>query len=177
MLKKTIIALGFLWCTCSQANNINIEVLEYKGAIYLIMPAKFVLIHSDVSIPLFIEPKNRYVKIQNTLLGWQAKVLSSEEWVKINPKAIVRNKIVSSYVTMNDSSVNIYLKSPYNGSVFVSGLSDTIRVTEKDVVQPKKLTFIHTDIMGSPIAESDVKGVVTQEDSYQPFGEKNRENK
>ncbi|WP_027672240.1 toxin TcdB middle/N-terminal domain-containing protein [Rheinheimera baltica] len=53
---------------------------DYAGNIYLEAPKKFVLIHSEFSVPLFLVPANGLLKLVQNANGWQFEVLTQAQW-------------------------------------------------------------------------------------------------
>ncbi|WP_233081100.1 FG-GAP-like repeat-containing protein [Rheinheimera soli] len=53
---------------------------DAAGNIYLKAPEKFVLIHSDVSVPLFVPPKNGLLKLSLVNGSWVVQELTSSQW-------------------------------------------------------------------------------------------------
>ncbi|MBU1620290.1 MAG: VCBS repeat-containing protein, partial [Gammaproteobacteria bacterium] len=57
---------------------------DAAGNIYLKAPEKFVLIHSDVSVPLFVPPKNGLLKLSWISGSWVVQELTLSQWNALN---------------------------------------------------------------------------------------------
>ncbi|MFN3901393.1 MAG: toxin TcdB middle/N-terminal domain-containing protein, partial [Alishewanella aestuarii] len=65
----------------ASANSGGYEVFsDHSGNIYLAAPKKFVLIHSEVSVPLTITPANGLMRLFFGPNGWQVEYLTEEQW-------------------------------------------------------------------------------------------------
>lgn len=151
------------------------ETTEYQmysdgaGHIYLEAPKQFVLIHSDVAIPIWVSPKNGLLKLSKTTSGWQITILSPSQWrqLQLTPgSAIVRSV---SYADFDADGITDIRLNFNNGqpAITITGLTTVVKV----IAPSRVVTFLHTDVLGSVIAESDGNGNVIKTKDYKPFGE------
>ena len=142
---------------------------DAAGHIYLAAPKKFVLIHSSVSIPMFITPENGLLKLSNLAGAWQVMVLTDEQWLSL--QLTPGSSLVSSinYGDFDGDGLTDIRLVFNNGqpAITVSGLTTIVTVVSPSNV----VTYLHTDVLGSVIAESDANGNITKKTDYKPFGQ------
>jgi len=82
-LKSLVVTLGLLGVSQSvSAETSNYTVFTNSaGDIYLKAPEQFVLVHPEVSIPLFTMPADGYLKVVKNSDGtWTTLAISEAEW-------------------------------------------------------------------------------------------------
>ena len=151
------------------------ETPEYQmysdtaGNIYLEAPKQFVLIHSDVAIPIWVSPKNGLLKLTKSSSGWQVTILSPSQWQQLQltaGSAIVRSVSYTDFDAdgLTDIRLNFNNGQP---AITITGLTTVVKV----IAPSRVVTFLHTDVLGSVIAESDSNGTIIKKTDYKPFGE------
>lgn len=151
------------------------ETVEYQmysdtaGNIYLEAPKQFVLIHSDVAIPIWVSPKNGLIKLTKTTGGWQVSILSLSQWqqLQLTPGSSIVRSI--SYGDFDTDGITDIRLSFNNGqpAITIAGLTTVVKV----IAPLRVVTFLHTDVLGSVVAESDSNGTIIKKTDYKPFGE------
>ncbi len=149
------------------------EYLVYSdpsGNIYLQAPKQFVLIHGEISTPLLISPKNGLLKLTKTDSNWQLTVLTVSQWqsLQLTPGSTIVRSI--NYADFDGDGLSDIQLVFNNGqpAITVTGLTTIVKIATTSSV----ITYLHTDILGSVIAESDDNGNIIRKIDYKPFGEK-----
>jgi YD repeat-containing protein len=86
-LQGLAVAIGLFGVSLSVlAATLNYSVYNNaSGDIYLKAPAKFILIHSDVNVPLKIMPANGYMKLMLQPDGkWALSIITAAEWNQLS---------------------------------------------------------------------------------------------
>ncbi len=180
---------------------------DQQNNTYLLEKSKFVLIHSHVDIPLFVQSEQPYYKISNTNNVWTVQPLSAQQWhasSKVAGSALIKSirvidlnadgtldyfiettKPATPFLLLFSQGMNYQTFAAAGTAVLGSGyqLRDLnndgyLDVTDsqgKVYLVPTPTTygvvFIHTDILGSVIGESDQQGNLIKTNEYKPFGE------
>lgn len=153
------------------------EYLVYSdsaGNIYLEAPKQFILIHSDVSIPLLITPKNGLLKLTLSENIWSAAALTLSQWQSANLTYGSNSvKTINYFDYDSDGYFDVEIIFT-NGqpSIIVSGITSAVKISTSSRV----VTYLHTDVLGSVIAESDSNKKIIKNTDYKPFGERKNEN-
>ncbi|MGP9802142.1 hypothetical protein [Rheinheimera sp. NSM] len=140
---------------------------DSSGNIYLQAPKQFVLIHGEVAIPLLITPKNGLLKLAKSGSSWQLTVLTPSQWqlLQLTPgSAIVRSISYADFDGDGLADIRLIFN---NGqpAITVTGLTTIVKIITPVV------TYLHTDVLGSVIAESDSGGNIIKKTDYKPFGQ------
>lgn len=172
MLALTRCIFVLLLITGFSANADSLEYQVYSdisGNIYLEAPKQFVLIHSDVAVPIWVSPKNGLIKLTKTTGGWQVSILSLSQWqqLQLTPGSSIVRSI--SYGDFDTDGITDIRLSFNNGqpAITIAGLTTVVKV----IAPLRVVTFLHTDVLGSVVAESDSNGTIIKKTDYKPFGE------
>jgi hypothetical protein len=140
-----------------------------QGNIYLEAAKQFVLIHGEVSIPLLITPKNGLLKLTKSGSSWQLTVLTPSQWqsLQLTPGSSIVTSI--SYADFDVDGLADIRIAFNNGqaAITVTGLTTFAKI----IASTSVVTYLHTDVLGSVIAESDSNGKIIRKTEYKPFGE------
>lgn len=95
--------------------NASLQYQEYQafedsqGNIYLELPKQFVLIHSEISIPLSVYPENALVKLSKDGTQWQVEILSEAQF---NALSLTPSDYAIEYIDFsNDGDTEVVLRS------------------------------------------------------------------
>ncbi|MCS4306760.1 hypothetical protein M2404_001085 [Rheinheimera pacifica] len=166
--------LFFFLVVAATATKANTgEYLVYSdpsGNIYLQAPKQFVLIHGEVAVPLLITPKNGLLKLAKSDSSWQLTVLTPAQWqlLQLTPgSAIVKSIGYADFDGDGLADIRLIFN---NGqpAITVTGLTTIVKIITPVV------TYLHTDVLGSVIAESDGSGNIIKKTDYKPFGDVNK---
>lgn len=161
-----IFVMLFFWSDEPFAHQTYIVYSDSLGHVYLEAGKVFILIHGDISTPLYVRPKNGLLKLIKNKNSWSFNYLTESEWNQLEltlgstlVSGVSRNSINSeTWINFNEGFPAIILKNS-NGVINVS-------------LAPLVIKYIHLDVLGSVIAESDSGGYFEINNNYKPFGSK-----
>lgn len=146
---------------------------DSTGHIYLEAPKRFVLIASEVNIPLFVTQKYGYLKIVRSSNTWLLEPLTPAQWAALSLSP--GHSSVRAAQVYGDGSVLLLMVNQNIPALLVGGFDSSPTITSANtdgsVYLGKKVTYLHTDVLGSVIAETDESGTVKKTTDYKPFGE------
>jgi hypothetical protein len=176
LLRIIILTVSFLMVSQSADAVENYQVYsDSSGALYLKAPRLFVLIAAEVSVPLLITKKNGYLKLTQQGSSWLVESLTENTWQQLS--LVTGHPAVSSLQLYGEDGVLLFLNGSAAPALLVSDFNSTplYRWANLDgstyVVSSRKVTYLHTDVLGSVIAETDESGAVKKRTEYKPFGE------
>ena len=166
MIKQWIaIFLLFLSCVGYTKADFNSDYQGYevytdsRGNIILRLPPKFILIAGDISIPLFITPKNGVFKLVESSNSWILQPITQGEFDNL-PLTPASHLALEFYDIDGDGILDIFIRdsSSYRDSFVVSNLQGTANVDAYsdarngiDLSQGAQLTI--TDVNGDGIKD------------------------
>lgn len=143
------------------------------GQIYLEAPKSFVLIAAEVNIPLLISPKSGYLKVVRSGAGWVIEVVTAAQWAALSLSS--GHPSVSAVRVLANSSVLLIMANQNVPALLIGGFDalPTVIAANADgsAYIRRKVTYIHTDFLGSVVAETDESGTVIKKTEYKPFGD------
>lgn len=104
---------------------------DAAGNIYLKAPEIFVLIHSDVSIPLYVLPSNGLLKLSMVAGAWQITVMNQSEWAALQ---LYSGSSQVRWIDMVDfdgdgvTDIKVYLTNPLQPYIVVSNINNIAKV-------------------------------------------------
>jgi hypothetical protein len=172
-----ILAVSFL--VVSQSVNAAEKYQVYSdssGVLYLEAPKMFVLIAAEVSIPLLVRKKNGYLKLTQQGGAWLVESLTESAWLKLSLTA--GHPAVSSLQLYGEDGVLLSINGSAAPALLVSNFNSSpiYRWANLDgstyIESGGTVTYLHTDVLGSIIAETDGSGAVKKRTEHHPYGER-----
>ena len=145
--------------------NLTYQVYEKDGVYYLKSdPSAWVPIGVDITIFIPTYEEGQVLKLEQVGSSWQVSISSASEFQSISPtlsNAIVQysdidnNGYTDMYFTPNGGTEAITLTAMNSWYDFIvnNGLPGNPQNASRRVI------FIHTDLLGTPVAETDENGV------------------
>lgn len=104
---------------------------DAAGNIYLKAPETFVLIHSDVSIPLYVLPANGLLKLSMVAGTWQIKVMNQSEWATLqlySDSSLVRWIDMVDFDGDGVNDIKVSLTDPLLPYIVIANINSTANV-------------------------------------------------
>lgn len=149
------VALGF--SSAANALNETYKLYEKNGDYYLKAEPTWVPISGEIFIIIPVFEEGEIIKLVQSGDTWDVQNISHNEFASVNPSFINFSSFTYSDVN-GDGLDDIYL-TYYNNTyeqVQLYALSDGTSFTAQPLT--RRVIFIHTDLLGSPVAETDVHG-------------------
>lgn len=166
VLRYFIFFVFLFWGGKSFSHQTYTIYSDSLGDIYLEADRNFILIHGNIAIPLYFRPQNGLLKLIKNKNSWHFNYLTENEWNEL--ELTIGNALVSginsnptnseTWINFNEGFPAVILKKN-NGLINIS-------------VAPLDIQYIHLDILGSVVAESDSDGNLNIKNNYKPFGSK-----
>lgn len=143
------------------------------GQLYLEAPKRFVLIAAEVNVPLLLARKYGFLKIVRSGSNWLVEPLTAAQWAGLSLSP--GHSSVSAAQVYGGGSVLLLMANQNVPALLIGGFDSSPTLitanTDGSVYAGKKVTYLHTDVLGSVIAETDESGAVKKTTDYKPFGE------
>ncbi|HEY0924153.1 hypothetical protein [Rheinheimera pacifica] len=104
---------------------------DAAGNIYLKAPETFVLIHSDVSIPLYVLPANGLLKLSMVAGAWQITVMNQAQWRALqlySGSSLVRRIDMVDFDGDGVTDIKVYLTNPLQPYIIVANMNNIARI-------------------------------------------------
>ncbi|MDO6428807.1 hypothetical protein Q4489_17495, partial [Thalassotalea sp. 1_MG-2023] len=133
-------------------DNLQLQVVDVKPILYVDNVGNYYLkVSSDTS--------EYYLKLSQSNDLWLVENLTKEQWQFLDPENNFTDSgfIIEFGEFTNDSYEDIKLVSP-------DGRTEVVLAQNEDggyqPIKLRKILFIHTDVLGTPVAETDENGVI-----------------
>lgn len=173
-MRLTFIIFVLLFSGMARANSF--QVYTQGDRYYIAAPKQILVVPSDIIIIVPISQKNSFSVLEPKGGGWVLRPLTEAEWRALNIENSTNFQKVTNIFSASFNSLRLVWSNPLSPAVSINGFDgqltfNFINLDGSLLVQPlRRIIYLHTDVLGSVIGETDGNGQIIRQNNYTPFG-------